>query len=53
MKGFVEATQEADPYLIRPSLKNIGGRTCRRIGLNYPVADHVRRGNCATTYTDS
>ena len=23
------------------------------IGLNYPFADHVRRGNCATTYTDS
>ena len=23
------------------------------IGLNYPVADHVRHGNCATTYTDS
>jgi len=30
MKGFVEATQEADPYLTKPLPRDIGGRTCRR-----------------------
>ena len=30
IKGFVEATQEVDSYLIEPLLRDIGGRTCRR-----------------------
>ena len=30
MKGFVETTQEADPCLIEPLHRDIGGRTCRR-----------------------
>ena len=30
MKGFVEVTKEADLYLIEPSLRDIGGRTCKR-----------------------
>ena len=30
MKGFVEATQEADPCLTKPSLKDIDSRTCKR-----------------------
>ena len=30
MKGFVEATQEADLYLIEPSLRAIGGQICRK-----------------------
>ena len=30
MKGFVEATQEADPCPTEPSFRDIGGRTYRR-----------------------
>ena len=30
MKEFVEVTQEANPYLTKPSLKDIGGRTFKR-----------------------
>ena len=30
MKGSVEATQEADPYLTELSLRDIGGRTCKK-----------------------
>ena len=29
MKGFVEATQEADLCLTEPSLKAIGGQICK------------------------
>ena len=30
MKGFMEATLEVDLYLIEPSLRAIGGQTCRK-----------------------
>ena len=30
MKGSVEATQDADRCLTKPSLRDIGGRTCKR-----------------------
>ena len=30
MRGFVEATLEADLYLIESSLRAIGGQTCRK-----------------------
>ena len=30
MKGFVEATLKADLYLTEPSLRVIGGQTCRK-----------------------
>ena len=30
MKGFVEATQEADLCLTEPSLRATGGQTCRK-----------------------
>ena len=30
MKGFMGVTQEEDPYLIRLSLRDTSGRTCKR-----------------------
>ena len=30
MKGFVEVTQEVNPYLTEPSFKDIGGRPCTK-----------------------
>ena len=30
MKGFVEATLEADPCLTEPLYRDTGGRTCKR-----------------------
>ena len=30
MKGFVEVTQEVNPYLTKPSFKDIGGRPCTK-----------------------
>lgn len=45
MRGFVEATLEEDPYCTEPSLKAIGGPTCKK--------KHKNMQGSATSVKDS